>query len=116
MGYSFFYLLLAAGATALLPALYRINFHSSFQLWRVSHVAMASGVGYGAAFGLSSIIYDRSMAAPMFQFALAAVLFKFRARGPSFRPLLQLPNRRATAQGDAAPSPYCVFPISYFLL
>jgi len=104
MGYFFFYLLQAAGATALPPALYRINFHSSFRLRRVSHVSIASGVGYGAAFGLSSI-YDRSMAAPMFQFALPAVLFKFRARGPAFRPLLQLPKRRATAQGAATPSP-----------
>lgn len=46
-----------------------------------------------------------AMAAPMFQFAFVATLFKFRARGPSFSPLLQLPNRRATAQGDAVPSP-----------
>ena len=34
----------------------------------------------------------------MFQFALAAELFQFRARGPSIRPLLQFPNRRQTAE------------------
>ena len=59
---------------------------------------------------------NRRMAAPTYQVATAAVLPKDRARGPAVRPEPQSPNRRATAQGDAAPSPYCVFPISYFLL
>lgn len=45
----------------------------------------------------------------MFQFALPAVLFRFKARGPSRVPLLQLPNRRATAQGDADSRPCYVF-------
>lgn len=34
----------------------------------------------------------------MFQFALPAVLFRFKYRGPVLVPLLQLPNRRATAR------------------
>lgn len=46
----------------------------------------------------------------MFQFAFVAVLFKFKFRGPSFSPLLQLPNRRATAPTDA------VFLPCYFIL
>lgn len=41
----------------------------------------------------------------MFQLAFVAVLFTFKARKPSFVPLLQLPNRRATARGDADPLP-----------
>ena len=46
----------------------------------------------------------------MFQFAFAAVLFQFRARKPQMSPLLQLPNRRQTPPGDAAPIPlYFVF-------
>ena len=45
----------------------------------------------------------------MFQFALEAVLFQLRARGPSFRPLLQLPNRRATPRGDACSLPCYLF-------
>lgn len=39
----------------------------------------------------------------MFQLAFVAVLFTFRYRPPSFSPLLQLPNRRATAGGTAPP-------------
>lgn len=49
---------------------------------------------------------DRIKASPMFQFAFPAVLFQLRARGPQIRPLLQLPNRRATARGDVAFLPY----------
>lgn len=41
----------------------------------------------------------------MFQLALPAVLFKFKARGPQIDPLLQLPNRRATAQVTPIQSP-----------
>lgn len=41
----------------------------------------------------------------MFQFAFVALLFTFKYRNPSFVPLLQLPNRRATAPYDAAPLP-----------
>lgn len=37
--------------------------------------------------------------------ALPAVLFKFKARGPQRDPLLQLPNRRATAQVTPIQSP-----------
>lgn len=44
----------------------------------------------------------------MFQLAFVAELFKFNARGPPFEPLLQLPNRRATALGDAGSLP-CYF-------
>ena len=52
----------------------------------------------------------------MFQFALEAALFKFNARGPSIAPLLQLPNRRATAPKDAAPSPvYLLYAFKKFL-
>lgn len=49
----------------------------------------------------------------MFQFAFEAVLFKFNARTPSMRPLLQLPNRRATAQGDADPIPFYKNPLQF---
>lgn len=35
----------------------------------------------------------------MFQFAFPAALFKFSARKPSFRALLQLPNRSETETG-----------------
>lgn len=42
----------------------------------------------------------------MFQFVFVAVLFQLRARGPAERPLLHLPNRRATAQGDVVLLPY----------
>ena len=57
----------------------------------------------------------------MFQFALEAALFQLRARGPSFRPLLQLPNRRATPRGDACSLPCYLFvsrtePINLLLL
>ena len=45
----------------------------------------------------------------MFQFEFVAVLFRLRARGPSFRPLLQLPNRRATARGDTDSFPCYLF-------
>ena len=41
----------------------------------------------------------------MFQLALPAVLFKFKARVPQIDPLLQLPNRRATAQVTPIQSP-----------
>lgn len=41
----------------------------------------------------------------MFQFAFVALLFTFKYRNPSFVPLLQLPNRRATAPKGAAPLP-----------
>ena len=44
-------------------------------------------------------------AAPMFQFALPVVLFRFRVRGPAIRPLLQLPNRRETAPERTSPVP-----------
>ena len=49
----------------------------------------------------------------MFQFALEAVLFKFNAREPQIDPLLQLPNRRATAQGDADPIPFYKNPLQF---
>lgn len=57
----------------------------------------------------------------MFQFALEAVLFQLRARWPSFRPLLQLPNRRATPRGDVCSLPCYLFvsrtePINLLLL
>jgi len=45
----------------------------------------------------------------MFQLAFVAVLFQLRARGPPFRPLLQLPKRRATAPGDAGPLPLFIY-------
>ena len=48
---------------------------------------------------------NRKKAAPMFQFAFVTLLFQFRARGPQLSPLLQLPNRRQTPPGDAAPIP-----------
>ena len=41
----------------------------------------------------------------MFQFAFVALLFTFKYRNPSFVPLLQLPNRRATAPKGTAPLP-----------
>lgn len=41
----------------------------------------------------------------MFQFAFPAVLFTFKYRNPSFVPLLQLPNRRATAPKAPPRSP-----------
>ena len=41
----------------------------------------------------------------MFQLAFVAVLFKFKYRGPSLVPLLQLPNRRATAPERRRPAP-----------
>ena len=41
----------------------------------------------------------------MFQFAFPAVLFTFKYRNPSFVPLLQLPNRRATAPKTPPRSP-----------
>jgi hypothetical protein len=49
----------------------------------------------------------------MFQLEFVAVLFKFKARIPSFVPLLQLPSRMATAKGDASRSP-CYNPIFSF--
>lgn len=47
----------------------------------------------------------------MFQFAFVAVLFQLRARGPVLvAPLLQLPKRRATAQGGVGFLPcYLIF-------
>ena len=45
----------------------------------------------------------------MFQFAFVAALFQFRARGPPLLPLLQLPNRRATAQADAGFIPCYIY-------
>lgn len=47
---------------------------------------------------LKCSLVDRTRAEPMFQLALPAVLFKFKHRGPVLVPLLQLPNRRATAR------------------
>lgn len=41
----------------------------------------------------------------MFQFAFVALLFTFKYRSPSFVPLLQLPNRRATAPKAPPRSP-----------
>ena len=41
----------------------------------------------------------------MFQFAFVALLFAFKYRNPSFVPLLQLPNRRATAPKTPPRSP-----------
>lgn len=59
-------------------------------------------------------ILDRLRATPMFQFAFVAVLFKLRARGPSIKPLLQLPKRRATARGDVDFLP-CYYEFFIFL-
>lgn len=41
----------------------------------------------------------------MFQFAFPTALFQLRVRRPAFRPLLQLPNRRATPEVTPAFSP-----------
>ncbi len=51
----------------------------------------------------------------MFQLAFVATLFRLSVRGPSFRPLLQLPNRRATARGVAGfiPCYYLIFLLIY---
>lgn len=49
----------------------------------------------------------------MFQFAFEAVLFKFNAREPQMPPLLQAPNRRATAQDDADPIPFYKNPLQF---